>query len=361
MDKPAVSIIIVNYNGGDFIVDCIDSVVKSHLENIEIIVVDNCSTDNSLEMLRRRFNDSRILLIENKENLGFARANNLGYKNSKGDYLALLNVDTIVDGNWLTEILSAMESEPSIGAAQPKLLKLDDHTLYDSTGDFIDFYGFSYRRGGEWEEIDQGQYDTKIEIFSARGAALVTRKKLIDRIGLFDESLFMSYEDIDLCWRILLSGRRVIFVPSSIVYHKGSGIISRQSPRISMHVSKNRYLCLLKNFDRINVIKFALFPLLVEICSGFFIWQPFIMRNDHKIIRIRGKLLAYYWILRNSSRIIESRRFVQKDVRKVPDSFIMIRMIHTSPVQMLRLIVNSIRYGKTAASQNYVNKQLKSR
>jgi GT2 family glycosyltransferase len=353
MDKPLVSVVIVNYNGAEFIYNCIKSVLCSQYKNIEIIIVDNMSSDKSLDIVRISFPDRRIKVIRNYKNFGYAGGTNIGYKNSIGQYIVLLNVDTIVHPNWLDKILPVMISDTTIGAVQPKLLSLDDYNTYDSAGDYIDFFGFSFRRGGDWSEKDRGQYSSVEEIFCARGAALVTTRELIEQIGLLDEALFISYEDVDFCWRVRLYGKRIVYVPKSIVYHKGGGTISKQSVKIHLHTTKNRYLCLIKNYDKWNMIKYALFPLVVEILTGYFLLGPFLFRSKNKLLAIHGKLFAYHWIFSKRSELIKSRNYIQRNVRKVPDSIIMKRMVKTSMLDILKLIVNVIKLGKSRAALLY--------
>jgi GT2 family glycosyltransferase len=230
-------------------------------------------------------------------------------------------------------------------------LRLGDCNIYDSAGDYINFFGFSFIRGGQWLEKDVGQYNSIEEIFSARGAALITTRVVIEEIGLFDESLFLSYEDIDFSWRVHLSGRRIVYIPNSIVYHKGSGIISKQPNTKNVHVSKNKYVCLIKNYNKWNMLKYALLPLAIEILSGYFILEPFLFKHKNKLLTIQGNLLAYYWIFSNRSALIKRRNHIQKDLRKVPDSVIMRRMVKSTMWDMLNLIVNVIRLGKSCAVQ----------
>src|SRR2546425_1137542 len=173
---PLVSIIILNYNGAKYISQCLKSVLISDYRNFELIIVDNNSSDSSIDIVESEFSDNRIKVIKSDKNLGFAGGNNLGADYAKGDYFVLLNIDTLVDPKWLSELVSVMESDNAIGAAQPKLLSLDDKTVFDSAGDYLDFFGNSFRRGGDWYEKDKGQYESVHEIFSARGAAMITRK-----------------------------------------------------------------------------------------------------------------------------------------------------------------------------------------
>src|SRR3989454_10948858 len=248
-NSPLASVIILNYNGEKYISQCVKSVLKSDYDNFELIIVDNNSSDHSLDIVEREFSDNRIKVIKSDKNLGFAGGNNFGAEHATGKYFILLNIDTIVDPQWLSELVSVMELDDTIGAAQPKLLSLDDKTVFDSAGDYLDFFGNSFRRGGDWYEKDKGQYDSVHEIFSARGAAMITRKEIVEKIGLFDNDYFLDFEDIDFCWRLRLFGFRVVFVPSAIVYHKGRGVSSENQDMRSFNALKNRFMTMVKNYD----------------------------------------------------------------------------------------------------------------
>jgi|GEM_PF-227838 GT2 family glycosyltransferase len=350
---PYVSIIILNYNGKNYIRRCVESVLKSEYYNFELVIIDNNSTDDSFDIVKSEFHDDRIKLIRNSKNLGFASGNNLGVNYAKGEYIVLLNVDTEVDTKWLGELISVMQSDLTIGAAQAKLLSLDDKSLFDSAGDYLDFYGFSFRRGGDWIEKDSGQYDNIQDIFSARGAAVITRKQIVQEIGLFDDDYFLSFEDIDFCWRVKLYGKRVTFVPKSIVYHKGAGISSENAGKVnSMHGTKNIMMTMLKNYNRTHLIKFAIIPHFISLITGLFILEQFIMRRENKFMNIKNRLMAFYWLLSNSSNIRSKRRYVQS-MRKTQDSEIMKSMLKTSVLDILVYMYNIGRLGRSKATMLY--------
>lgn len=350
---PLVSVIVLNYNGEKYISQCVKSVLKSDYDNFELIVVDNNSSDHSIEIVEREFSDNRIKIIKSDKNLGFAGGNNLGAEHAKGKYFVFLNIDTIVDSHWISELVSVMEADDTIGAAQPKLLSLDDKTIFDSAGDYMDFFANSFRRGGDWQEKDTGQYDSVHEIFSARGAALVTRKDIVEKIGLFDIDYFMDFEDIDFCWRLRLFGFRVMFVPKSIVYHKG-GIISLENPGVkSIHPLKNRFMTMIKNYDTVNMIHYAILPLLLNFFTGLFLVEALMKRSsDLAKKRFRG----YLWIFCNVGKLRAKRRHIQYNIRKVPDSEVMKNMIKTSRWQLRIYYFNILRYGIPKARMLYFNK-----
>jgi hypothetical protein len=276
----------------------------------------------------------------------------------------LLNIDTVVEDKWLTGLIGLMESDDTIGVAQPKLLSLTNRSIYDSAGDYIDFFGNNFRLAGSWEEKDEGQYDTIRDIFSARGAALITRKEIVEKVGLFDEDFFMTFEDIDFCWRVRLFGKRIAFVPTSIVYHKGRGITLRDPSAVShldMHGFKNVKSCMIKNYDLVNMIKYAILPTIVDIVTLFFLIEPFITQTENKWARVKGKMMGYLWVLSNIGKLVDRRRHIQHHIRKVPDSEVMRYMLKTSIWDLVNFAFNTKKLGYPRARMIYVKSGIKCR
>ena len=290
---------------------CLDSVFNCDYSNFEVIFVDNASTDGSVEFVRSNFHEySNLRIIRNNRNLGFAEGNNVGAKVAKGEYIVFLNVDTKVDPNWLKELVTVMESDKSIGAAQSKLLLFDGRTI-DSAGDFINFYGFGWMRGHG--EIDRGQFNKIDEIFSARGAAMIVRKKVLEEVGYFDADFFMTCEDVDLSWRIRLRGYKVMFVPRSVVYHFGSGIRRdfQETTQSYYYNVRNTFMMLIKNYDIKNLTPAILTYLATEF-SMFILSLPFVSKRRYNFARIRALL----WILLNLKSVWRKRSVVQHSVRR---------------------------------------------
>jgi GT2 family glycosyltransferase len=301
----------VNYNGSTYIANCLGSVLKSSYDPFEIILVDNASTDDSISIVKELFNDDRIIIVRNSSNLGFAEGNNIGAEYARGGYLVFLNNDTKVEPTWVEELVKVMESDPKIGAAQSKLLMLNhDGRIIDSTGDFLDFYGVAMQRG--LGEEDLGQHENVEEVFSARGACMIVRRSVIREVGLFDPDFFMTLEDIDLCWRIRLKGYKVVYVPRSVVYHKGFGTPSNLR---AYHGEKNVFLLMIKNYNSFNLM-LHLFPHLI-ITLGILMFDIFVRRN---MVLVYEKINVLKWNLLNLQRIITKRRIVQSLIRTIPDT-----------------------------------------
>ena len=351
--NPLVSVVILNYNGRRFIETCLESMLNgTFYSNFEVILVDNASTDRSIELVRRRFErDPRLIIVRNNKNLGFAEGNNVGVRYARGEYIVFLNSDTVVDNNWLIELVNVMNSNRIIGAAQSKLLLLRQVEYLDSAGDFIDYYGLPIRRGGGWKEKDHGQYDHIEEIFSARGAAMMVRRSVISEVELFDPKFFLSYEDIDFCWRARLRGYKVVFVPKSVVYHLGEASSPpADSPQKIFHMTKNHIATMLKNGSTRSLEKYN--PLCL--ITLFMIIDLIKCMPISFMVRIK----AIVWIIRNFKYVWRERVKTQIYIRKCRDEMVMKYMLKTNFASLFLLFVNVYKYGYNFAIKNYFEKGL---
>lgn len=227
--NPRVSIIILNWNGLKDTIRCLESLKKIIYQNYEVIVVDNNSIGNDAEVLEKKYNNY-IKLIKNKKNLGCAEGNNVPIrqilKKEKSKYILLLDNDTIVDINFLTELIGIAKRNEKISIFQPKMLQMTNPKIINSTGHV---FGFGYSRiidRGK-NEMDKGQYDNKLDIIGACAGACMYKREMLENIGLFDKNLFTCYEDAELSWRAYKQGWKGRFVPSAIVYHRGGGTVGK--------------------------------------------------------------------------------------------------------------------------------------
>jgi len=314
--------VILNYNGAGFIERCLESVLETDSLFFEVIFVDNASTDGSVDTAKELFEENPyIRIILNDENLGFAKGNNLALEHAKGDYIVFLNNDTEVAKNWLKELVDVLKSSPRIGAVQPKLLKLHDHKRIDSTGGFFDFLGYAYVRGEG--ELDKRQYDHSREIFYADGASLAIKRSAIDETRLngavFDPDYFAYYEDSDLCWRLRLRGYRIVFVPTSVVYHARSA--SKGLPlKLAFHSTKNHIATLIKNYGLGKLVKY-IFPLLT-----FESVRALVFLKWRRLGHFWAMMRAILWNLKNLKKTWKKRQIVQYLIRKTPDALTMEQM-----------------------------------
>lgn len=242
MHQPLVAIVILNYNGKNYLENFLPSVIASSYPNKKIIVADNASTDNSVEFVKQNFLSIEILL--NDKNDGFAGGYNWALKNVKADYYVLLNSDVEVTENWIEPIIALMESDTCIAACQPKLLSYQQKNSFEyagASGGWIDSLGYPFSRGRIFDvlEKDEHQYDDVQQVFWASGAAMFVRSKVFHELNGFDDSFFAHQEEIDLCWRMQLKGYKIFACPSSVVYHVGAGTLPRGGRKVFLNFRNN--------------------------------------------------------------------------------------------------------------------------
>lgn len=214
---PKVSVVVPNWNGAHDLRDCLDSLLEQS-QKAHIIVVDNGSTDNSLELLKSKYPSVEVIKLP--KNRGFAGGVNPGIKKAisdKCEYVALLNNDAVAKKDWLKYLTESLDKNPKIGIATSKIISFQNNIL-DSTGDIYTIWGLPFPRGRG--EAVSNKYDSDVEIFGASGGASLYRVEMLQQIGLFDEDFFAYYEDIDISFRAQLAGWKVAYVPQAIVYHQ---------------------------------------------------------------------------------------------------------------------------------------------
>lgn len=243
--KALVSVIVPNLNGKAFLGDCLTSLERQTFKDFEVILVDNGSTDGSLEYARGMF-PWLDKIIENPSNLGFAKACNQGIEVSCGDYIALLNNDTEAHPSWLSELVSVADQSPEAGMFACKTLFYDARDTIDTAGHLI--YPDGLNRGRGRLEPDRGQYDDKTDVFFPSGCAALYRRAMLDEIGLFDEHHFAYGDDIDIGIRGRLAGWKCVFVPNSLVFHRYSMTTGSYSPAKVYLVERNRIWIVWKYF-----------------------------------------------------------------------------------------------------------------
>ncbi len=309
-----VSIIILNYNCRKYLEPCLVSLSRLAYSDYEMIIVDNNSSDGSAKYLEQFLEiNSKVRVVFNRTNFGYARGNNLGAFQANGDYLFFLNPDTRIDPNCLKEMIKMFEDDSTVGAIQSLLLRAGfNPPVIDCSGGFIDRFGWSYKR-----DYDRQLYSLTedLEIFYAMGAALLVRKDQFVEIGGFDEEMFLYHEDIDLCWRYRLSGRRVIIAPKALVYHLGGAAETEsRNGKIIYYREKNHLITLYKNYANKRLILYLPIVYLLYILSFFYF---FFLNGD----KVKGfaYLQAIWWSLSHMPLLI-SKRFKARPKRKVSDS-----------------------------------------
>ena len=252
-----VAVIILNWNGAKLLRRYLPTVIEGTDAAIaDVIVADNGSTDESLQVLDQEFPEVKVLKFD--RNYGFAEGYNLAIAQTMYPYTVLLNSDVRTPRGWLNPLLDYMERQRNVGAVMPKLLhdREDGKQMFEyagAAGGYIDCHGYPYCRGRifEYVEDDHGQYDDGPKsVFWASGACLMVRSQLYQDVGGLDKEFFAHMEEIDLCWRIRLSGSDLLMVPESHVYHLGGGSLPQGNPRKTYLNFRNNLLLLHKNLPR---------------------------------------------------------------------------------------------------------------
>jgi GT2 family glycosyltransferase len=216
--SPRATVVVPNWNGERFLKVCLGSLREQSFQDFETILVDNGSSDGSVEFVERNFPEVRVVRL--KENQGFSAAVNAGIGASDAEHVALLNNDTEADASWLKALVEAAEHHPEAALFASKLVDFHDRGLLDGAGDALRKSGLPYRIGHG--ELDRGQFEKETYVFGACAAAALYRRALFEEVGLFDEDFFSNCEDGDVSFRAQLAGHRCLYVPGSVVYHMGS-------------------------------------------------------------------------------------------------------------------------------------------
>ena len=300
---PLVSIIILNYNAGKLLLDCVESILKSNFKNFEIIVVDNNSKDKSHLLCKEKFEE--IKLIENSQNFGFCEGNNMGVKNARGEFIIIINPDTTVTPNWINEFLNA-KKENGDGIYQPKIISLEDKKTILSTGNMIHLFGFGFAR-------DKGNLKTKnIEnvekITYSSGTCIFTTKKLFEKIGMFDSFLFLYHDDLDLSWRASMQNIDSFYVPTITVFHKESYNFQWSSKKFYW-LERNRKYCILTHYSKETQKKIANELFL----SDVLVWISYFFKG-FLLVKIKAELE-----IRKNKKKIEDKYLELEKIKLVSD------------------------------------------
>lgn len=247
-----VAIVILNWNGQKMLAKFLPNVIEYSRQDAEIWVADNSSSDGSMHLLETQFPLVKTIVLE--QNFGFAEGYNRALRQIEADYYVLLNSDVEVSHHWLTPLIEFMDSHPQVAACQPKLLAEYDKDSFEyagACGGFLDKYGYPFCRGRIFGtvESDNGQYDYQQEILWATGACMMIRSADYWKAGGLDGRFFAHNEEIDLCWRLRLMGRKIYCIPESEVYHVGGGTLPKSNPMKTFLNFRNNLTMLYKNLS----------------------------------------------------------------------------------------------------------------
>jgi GT2 family glycosyltransferase len=315
MPSPLFSVIIPNWNGAHHLPTCLESLRKQTYPCLEVVVVDNDSEDESLQVLEAQYPEVTVVALE--ENRGYAGGVNVGIEAAAGEVLAILNNDTEADSRWLEELWAALERHPQAGSATSKILLFDQREIFNSAGDLFTVRGVPLNRG-VWEE-DRGQFDREEPVFSPCGGACAIRRTLLADLASkgqgppFDEEFFAYCEDVDLGWRAQLAGYACIYVPTAVVYHRlsatGGGKIA------SFHTGRNFIYVLAKDYPSSLFRKHWRRVLLAQ---WKITWEALrAWRGEAARARLRGQLSGLW----NLPRMLRKRKVIQGS-RAVSDGYL---------------------------------------
>jgi len=264
--RPRASAIVVNWNGGELLDECLASLTTQTVPDLEIVLVDNNSTDGSFDRARQRYGD-RLVCIANARNEGFARGNNQGFAIARGEWLVLLNPDATAAPDAIAELLGFAADRAEVGMLACRVHRHSDPNFFDSAGLLIYPDGVSRPRG--WQEKDLGQYDRPDQVLAPHGCAAAYRKSMLDELGGFDEAYFCYLEDLDLGMRGQLAGWTCWYVPTARVLHHKSAAAGNYSKFKAYHVERNRVWNAVKLLPRFILVMSPLFTLNRYMMQGY--------------------------------------------------------------------------------------------
>ncbi len=278
MTVPSVAVVILNWNGKALLAQFLPSVVKSEYPNLQLIVGDNASTDDSLDFLKTHYPEIKVII--NDHNYGFAEGYGKVLDQVDADYYVLLNSDVEVPINWIKPVIDAMERDAQIAVAQPKIKWQKNKAQFEyagAAGGYLDLHGFPFCRGRIFDtlEMDAQQYEDQREIFWASGAALFIKSNHWKISGGFDPDFFAHMEEIDLCWRLKNLGYKVIYCPASEVYHVGGGTLDSDNPFKTYLNFRNNLMTMQKNLPSND----AYFRVFIRMCIDFVAWGHFLLQG----------------------------------------------------------------------------------
>ena len=248
-----IAVVILNWNGKKFLEELLPTLIQHTPSEVDIVVGDNASSDNSVEFLKQSY--PQIQIIQNDKNYGFAEGYNKVLDKVYADYFVLLNSDVEVTDNWISPIINMMDADDNIAICQPKLLSYYQRDTFEyagGAGGYIDKYGYPFCRGRLFTtlEKDNGQYNDVCEIFWATGAAMFVKAKVWKDLDGLDGDFFAHMEEIDFCWRAKNAGYKVYYCPQSVVYHIGGGTLPPSSPFKTFLNFRNNFSLLFKNLQK---------------------------------------------------------------------------------------------------------------
>lgn len=310
------SVIVPSWNGKKLLEICLPSLVQQSFKDFEVIVVDNGSVDGSVEFVKKNF--PRFQVIELPRNFGFATAVNIGIKKAKGEYLILINNDTEVEVRCIEYLIKGADEKKEVGMVGAKMLNFYKRDLIDSAGDYLDSVGHASNIG--LGEKDGEKFQKSGYVFLVTGGGSLFKREMLDKVGLFDESYFAYFEDIDLCLRSQLLGFKAWFEPKAVIYHIHKATSSKNQQFLEYLQFRNMMMTIIKDF-----------PIKLFLKNLNFIKIILVNINTVRYLAFKGFLLsalkAEIYIMLNLPSLIKKRIHIQGS-KIVPDEYIIENIIN---------------------------------
>ena len=298
--EPGIAVAILNWNGKSYLETFLPSIFTTVYSNFKVYVIDNASTDDSVDWLKIHYPQVNIIVLD--KNYGYAGGYNKGLQQIKADYFMLLNSDVAVAPDWLKNLVALMLSDSSIAACQPKILAYNDKKRFEyagASGGWIDKYGYPFSRGRVFDtcEVDTHQYDDAVPVFWASGACLFIKAHVFHEAKGFDNYFFAHQEEVDLCWRIQMLGYKIFVCPSAIVYHVGGGTLPQGNSLKTYLNFRNNLIMLHKNLLGFSKYRIIFIRLLLDGIAG----TRNLLKGDigYFFAIIKAHFGFYKWILSN--------------------------------------------------------------
>lgn len=331
--SPQVAIVITNWNGRHYLETCLRSIFAQEFQDFEVYVVDNASTDDSVEMVRCCF--PQVQLIQNEANLGLCAANNRGILTTKAEFVVILNNDTELEPDCLGRMVQAIKTDPQIGMCASKMLLTDQRNMIESAGITIDKAGIAW--GLNSGNLDTPGTSMPTPVFGACGGAALYRRAMLLEIGLFDEDFFVYLEDADVAWRGQWAGWQGVYAPNAVTYHAHSATIKEGSPFKTRLLGRNKIWMICKNYPFPQLLWYGPLILIYELMA-----IGYAVLTGRGLITLRGRIEG----IRQLPRILSKRRQL---VRKVSSRAMMAKL---QPVgNPWILLYRHLSIAKTVSSQ----------
>jgi GT2 family glycosyltransferase len=319
--KIKTAVVILNWNGKKLLKQFLPSVISHTVsDDCSVIIADNGSTDDSVDFMKTEYPEVPLIVLD--RNYGFAEGYNKALERVDSEYVVLLNSDVETTNGWVTDLISFMDTNPDVAAVQPKILSYNDRDKFEyagAAGGFIDKYGYPFCRGRilNTVETDEGQYDKEIDVFWATGACMCVRLRDYQEVGGLDGRFFAHMEEIDLCWRFNARGRRVMCIPSSIVYHVGGASLSKDNPKKMYLNFRNNLLMLYKNVTQDKLNRTFFFRYIFD----FMAFIHLLVKGQFKSAKAVIKAYIDYFEMRKSYKSIRAENMSKVTVPDISSQF----------------------------------------